>query len=231
MGLDGSRGVVVQHWALRTDCRTLDVLPGQAAVRQQHHPRTSPGLDHQPAAHNRHPLVRIRLLLQRAGTDVRSDQLVSWPHRDHWKLEGSRPNLASLPVQLPRGQRGRDMRPAEGPAAAKSEVEAEGELVRPFSSKAEISQKGVRAELRCWPGQRIDVRDFDSAESGVGHRCEFAIQLGSTHRRAEPPPTHHRCRARRWVGKLRAEITDSQAVRCLRPPAVAVEKALSSRLR
>jgi hypothetical protein len=67
------------------------------------------------------------------------------------------------------------MRPAEGPAAAKGEVEAEAELVRPFSSKAKIGQKGIRAELRCRPGQRIDVCDLDPAESGVGHHCEFTI--------------------------------------------------------
>jgi hypothetical protein len=103
--------------------------------------------------------------------------------------------------------------------------------MRALSSKAEVGQEGSRAELRCRPGQRIDVGHLDPTESGVGHRSEFAIQLELHHRRAEPPPPHHRCRARRWVGKPRAEIIDIQTVRCLRPPPRAVEKALSATLR
>jgi len=50
-------------------------------------------------------------------------------------------------VQLPGGVLYRDVRPAEGPAAAEREVEAEPEVTRLLRSKAEVGQEGIRTEL------------------------------------------------------------------------------------
>jgi len=50
-------------------------------------------------------------------------------------------------VQLPGRQPRRDVRAAEGPAAAERQVEAEPEVTRPLRSKAEVGQEGIRTEL------------------------------------------------------------------------------------
>jgi hypothetical protein len=112
-------------------------------------------------------------------------------------------------VQLPGRQPRRDVRAAEGPAAAEREVEAEPEVTRSLRSKAEVGQEGIRTELGSGGRQRVDVGHLHPAETSLGHRSELALQLRPGHRRAEPPPAHSRCRAQRWIGKTRVEIVDS----------------------
>jgi hypothetical protein len=77
--LGRGRGVVVKHRTFGSERGALDVLPSQSGVRQQHNPGTGPGLDQDPTVVDGQPLVRSRWLLQRAGTDVRGDQFVTWP--------------------------------------------------------------------------------------------------------------------------------------------------------
>ena len=73
------------------------------------------------------------------------------------------------------------MGPAEGPAATQRDVEAETELVCPFGGEAEVGQEALRAEFGSGRRQRVDVGHLDSAETGVCHRPELALQLGSGH--------------------------------------------------
>jgi hypothetical protein len=183
---------VVQDRTLRSDGGAFDVLPGEARICEQHDPGRRPGADRQPTVHDRQPLVRVRLLLQRAGTDVRGDQLIAWPGREHRNLQRSRPNLVADPVQLPSGKLRGDVRPAEGPAAAECEVKGEPEFIRLLGGVTKVGQKGIGTKLRRGRAQRIDVCNLDSAESSVGHRGELPLQLGSGYRRAEPPPAHQR---------------------------------------
>ena len=132
-------GVVVQHRTLRSGSGAFDILPGWAGVAEQHDPGTRPGSDHQPSVHDEQPLVRSRLLLQRAGTDVPSDQVLTRPGGNHGHLQRCRPELVLHPVELPGGQLGGDVRAAEGPAAPQSEVEAEPMFVRPLCSEVQVA--------------------------------------------------------------------------------------------
>jgi hypothetical protein len=70
---------VVQYRTLSPGRCALDVLPGQPRVAEQHDARTRPCLDDYATVKDGQLLVRLRLLLQRAGTYVRGDQLVAWP--------------------------------------------------------------------------------------------------------------------------------------------------------
>ena len=74
-------------------------------------------------------------------------------------------------MQLPGGQLIRsDVRSAEGPAAAKGEVEAEPEVTRSLGSEAEIGQEAIRAARGSDRRQRLDVCHLDPTETSVSDR-------------------------------------------------------------
>ena len=194
------------HRPLGSVRRALDVLAGESAGRGQQDPGSDARGHLQLVLRERNRIVGVGVLLQRAGADVRPDELVMRPARCPGREEGVRADLSALPMDLPRGVLGTDVRTAERPAAAEREGEAEPQLPGPLGGVREVGQELRGAESARPLGQRVLERDLGPTDAGGGHRGQVAVDVGAGGIGPEPPPAHHRPRFGGRVDERTSEV-------------------------
>ncbi len=202
--LDGCGVVVVGDVALRAHGRPLDLHSGVACDEEYDRCGTLDGLG-QPGQ----PVPDLHLLVKGpvsvghcVGARRRTHEC---GHQFFARLEGGEGDACfaalSHRIENPKSPgtfRGREHRPAIGPAAAKSEVHPHSLRLRLLRRELEQIEKLRRKERNVLEAgyltverQGIDRLDLEPADAAGLHRPDLARDFGLRDSRAKPPPPHH----------------------------------------